>query len=95
MNALDHQLLDAARTGDTDGVRTAVEGGARVDARDEELRTPLLWPSTATTSGPPGCSSLRARTRTRRTGARRAPGWPPASRAVWRCCTSCCRPGRI
>ncbi|MFC8538204.1 ankyrin repeat domain-containing protein [Streptomyces sp. NPDC057249] len=42
MNALDHQLLDAARTGDPDGVRTAIEGGARVDARDEELRTPLL-----------------------------------------------------
>lgn len=42
MNALDQQLLDAARAGDTDAVRTAVEGGARVDARDEELRTPLL-----------------------------------------------------
>jgi ankyrin repeat protein len=42
MNALDHDLLTAARTGDTDGVRTAIEGGARVDARDEELRTPLL-----------------------------------------------------
>ncbi|MFE7455565.1 ankyrin repeat domain-containing protein [Streptomyces sp. NPDC057554] len=42
MNALDHALLTAARTGDTDGVRTAIEGGARVDARDEELRTPLL-----------------------------------------------------
>ncbi|MFF7341633.1 ankyrin repeat domain-containing protein [Streptomyces sp. NPDC008163] len=42
MNALDHQLLDAARTGDTDGVRTAIEGGARVGVRDEELRTPLL-----------------------------------------------------
>lgn len=42
MNALDHQLLDAARTGDADRVRTAIEGGAPVDARDEELRTPLL-----------------------------------------------------
>ncbi|MFD6801099.1 ankyrin repeat domain-containing protein [Streptomyces cyaneofuscatus] len=42
MNALDHDLLIAARTGDTDGVRTAIEGGARVDVRDEELRTPLL-----------------------------------------------------
>ncbi|ROQ67207.1 hypothetical protein EDD93_1626 [Streptomyces sp. 840.1] len=42
MNALDHQLLDAARTGDADRVRTAIEGGARVDVRDEELRTPLL-----------------------------------------------------
>ncbi|MFJ8771345.1 ankyrin repeat domain-containing protein [Streptomyces microflavus] len=42
MNALDHDLLTAARTGDTDGVRTVIEGGARVDVRDEELRTPLL-----------------------------------------------------
>lgn len=42
MNALDHQLLDAARTGDTEAVRTTIEGGARVDVRDEELRTPLL-----------------------------------------------------
>ncbi|RST22403.1 ankyrin repeat domain-containing protein [Streptomyces sp. WAC04770] len=42
MNALAHALLTAARTGDTDGVRTAIEGGARVEARDEELRTPLL-----------------------------------------------------
>ncbi|WP_433401366.1 ankyrin repeat domain-containing protein [Streptomyces sp. CA-146814] len=42
MNALDHALLTAARTGDPDGVRTAIEGGARVDVRDEELRTPLL-----------------------------------------------------
>ncbi|MFF3096203.1 ankyrin repeat domain-containing protein [Streptomyces cyaneofuscatus] len=42
MNALDHDLLTAARTGDTGGVRTAIEGGARVDVRDEELRTPLL-----------------------------------------------------
>ncbi|MGW1224196.1 ankyrin repeat domain-containing protein [Streptomyces sp. NPDC002530] len=42
MNALDQQLLDAARTGDTDAVRAAVEGGARVDVRDQELRTPLL-----------------------------------------------------
>lgn len=42
MNALDRQLLDAARTGDTHLVRSAIEGGARVDCRDEELRTPLL-----------------------------------------------------
>ncbi|MBK3619733.1 ankyrin repeat domain-containing protein, partial [Streptomyces sp. MBT98] len=42
MNALDHDLLTAARTGDTDRVRTAIEGRARVDVRDEELRTPLL-----------------------------------------------------
>ncbi|MFI1227049.1 MULTISPECIES: ankyrin repeat domain-containing protein [unclassified Streptomyces] len=42
MNALDHALLTAARTGDPEGVRTAIEGGAQVDVRDEELRTPLL-----------------------------------------------------
>ncbi|MET7369431.1 ankyrin repeat domain-containing protein [Streptomyces sp. NPDC005566] len=42
MNAVDHRLLDAARTGDTAGVRAAIEGGARVEARDGELRTPLL-----------------------------------------------------
>ncbi|MFD9539092.1 ankyrin repeat domain-containing protein [Streptomyces sp. NPDC060022] len=42
MNAVDHRLLDTARTGDTEGVRAALEEGARVDARDEELRTPLL-----------------------------------------------------
>ncbi|MGY3681814.1 ankyrin repeat domain-containing protein [Streptomyces sp. TE33382] len=42
MNAPDHDLLTAARTGDTGGVRTAIGGGARVDARDGELRTPLL-----------------------------------------------------
>ncbi|WP_404949809.1 hypothetical protein HFP69_20970 [Streptomyces sp. ARC12] len=42
MNPLDHDLLTAARTGDTEGVRTAIEGGARVDVRDDELRTPLL-----------------------------------------------------
>ncbi|WP_328905057.1 ankyrin repeat domain-containing protein [Streptomyces sp. NBC_00234] len=42
MKALDHDLLEAARTGDTDGVLAAIEGGARVDTRDEELRTPLL-----------------------------------------------------
>ncbi|PCG84012.1 hypothetical protein CIB93_21565 [Streptomyces sp. WZ.A104] len=42
MNALDHDLLTAARTGDAEGARTAIEGGARVDVRDDELRTPLL-----------------------------------------------------
>ncbi|MFD9501192.1 ankyrin repeat domain-containing protein [Streptomyces sp. NPDC060035] len=42
MNAPDRRLLDTARTGDTEGVRAALEGGARVEARDEELRTPLL-----------------------------------------------------
>lgn len=42
MNAVDHRLLDTARTGDTEGVRAALEEGARVEARDEELRAPLL-----------------------------------------------------
>ncbi|MET7631354.1 ankyrin repeat domain-containing protein [Streptomyces sp. NPDC005078] len=42
MNTLDQDLLRAARTGDADAARTAIEGGARVDARDEERRTPLL-----------------------------------------------------
>ncbi|MFE6041611.1 ankyrin repeat domain-containing protein [Streptomyces sp. NPDC056452] len=42
MNAVDHRLLDTARTGDTEGVRAALAEGARVEARDEELRTPLL-----------------------------------------------------
>ncbi|RPK61298.1 Ankyrin repeats (3 copies) [Streptomyces sp. ADI96-02] len=42
MNVLDHDLLTAARTGDAEGVRAAVEGGARVDARDGERRTALL-----------------------------------------------------
>ncbi|MDF6043992.1 ankyrin repeat domain-containing protein [Streptomyces sp. JH14] len=42
MNALDHDLLRAARTGDADAARAAIEGGARVDVRDGEGRTPLL-----------------------------------------------------
>ncbi|MGP3635524.1 hypothetical protein ACTU45_19500 [Streptomyces sp. 24-1644] len=42
MKALDHELLEAARTGDAEGVRAAIEGGARADVRDEEPRTPLL-----------------------------------------------------
>ncbi|MFD3652333.1 hypothetical protein [Streptomyces sp. NPDC058620] len=42
MKALDHELLEAARTGDTEGVRAVIEGGARADVRDEEPRTPLL-----------------------------------------------------
>ncbi|MEV0491918.1 ankyrin repeat domain-containing protein [Streptomyces atratus] len=42
MNALDHDLLRAARTSDADAARTAIEGGVRVDVRDEEGRTPLL-----------------------------------------------------
>lgn len=42
MRTLDRQLLDAARTGDAEAVGAAIEGGAHVEARDEELRTPLL-----------------------------------------------------
>ncbi|MEU5959145.1 ankyrin repeat domain-containing protein [Streptomyces sp. NPDC047525] len=38
----DQRLLDAARAGNTAGVRAALDAGARVDARDTELRTPLL-----------------------------------------------------
>jgi ankyrin repeat protein len=43
--AVDRILLDAARTGDADGVRDALRSGARVEARDEELRSPLLLAS--------------------------------------------------
>ncbi|KOU13717.1 ankyrin [Streptomyces sp. WM6372] len=45
MKAVDRQLLEAARAGDTVAVRAAVEGGADVEARDTELRTPLLLAS--------------------------------------------------
>ncbi|MFI8511985.1 ankyrin repeat domain-containing protein [Streptomyces sp. NPDC085460] len=38
----DRRLLDAARRGDADGVRAALADGARTEARDEELRSPLL-----------------------------------------------------
>ncbi|GGV53877.1 hypothetical protein GCM10010277_52090 [Streptomyces longisporoflavus] len=38
----DQRLLDAARTGNTAEVRAAIDAGARVEARDTELRTPLL-----------------------------------------------------
>ncbi|MGW7270493.1 ankyrin repeat domain-containing protein [Streptomyces sp. NPDC054864] len=38
----DQRLLDAARAGNADAVRAALEAGARVEARDTELRTPLL-----------------------------------------------------
>ncbi|GHA85595.1 ankyrin repeat domain-containing protein [Streptomyces termitum] len=37
-----HRLLAAARRGDADGVRAALADGARTEARDEELRSPLL-----------------------------------------------------
>lgn len=47
MKAVDRELLDAARAGDADAVRAAVEGGANVEVRDEELRTPLLLASLA------------------------------------------------
>ncbi|NBE56138.1 ankyrin repeat domain-containing protein [Streptomyces boluensis] len=36
------RLLDAARRGDAADVRAALDVGARVEARDEELRSPLL-----------------------------------------------------
>ncbi|MEU6678121.1 ankyrin repeat domain-containing protein [Streptomyces sp. NPDC046853] len=38
----DQRLLDAARAGNAAGVRAAIEAGGRVEARDSELRTPLL-----------------------------------------------------
>ncbi|MFK0235621.1 ankyrin repeat domain-containing protein [Streptomyces vinaceus] len=47
MKAVDRELLDAARAGDADAVRAAVEGGANVEVTDEELRTPLLLASLA------------------------------------------------
>ncbi|MGW6021634.1 ankyrin repeat domain-containing protein [Streptomyces sp. NPDC055099] len=40
--AQDERLLDAARTGNADEVRAALDAGARVETRDPELRTPLL-----------------------------------------------------
>ncbi|WP_411109719.1 ankyrin repeat domain-containing protein [Streptomyces sp. c-19] len=42
MNALADTLLAAAARGDTEAVRAALAAGARVDARDRHLRTPLL-----------------------------------------------------
>lgn len=38
----DLRLLDAARSGNAGDVRAALDAGARVEARDNELRTPLL-----------------------------------------------------
>ncbi|WP_018566751.1 ankyrin repeat domain-containing protein [Streptomyces sp. PsTaAH-124] len=38
----DRALLDAARRGDTAAVRAALDAGARLEARDEDGRTPLL-----------------------------------------------------
>ncbi|MEV6754992.1 ankyrin repeat domain-containing protein [Streptomyces sp. NPDC051214] len=40
--AQDERLLAAARAGNADDVRAALDAGARVEARDAELRTPLL-----------------------------------------------------
>ncbi|MGW4232931.1 ankyrin repeat domain-containing protein [Streptomyces sp. NPDC004980] len=45
MHHRNRQLLDAARRGDAAGVRTALDAGAPVDTRDEELRSPLLLAS--------------------------------------------------
>ncbi|MFD8142871.1 ankyrin repeat domain-containing protein [Streptomyces sp. NPDC059708] len=42
MNPHDRLLLDAAKAGDTDGVRAALAAGAAPETRDEDLRTPLL-----------------------------------------------------
>lgn len=42
MNAHDRLLLDAARRGDAAAVGAALAAGAAVEARDEQLRTPLL-----------------------------------------------------
>jgi len=42
MNAPDRALLEAARSGDPDLVRAALDGGAVVEARDAHRRTPLL-----------------------------------------------------
>lgn len=39
------RLLDAARRGDAEGVRAALADGAPVEARDGELRSPLLLAS--------------------------------------------------
>ncbi|MFH8614732.1 ankyrin repeat domain-containing protein [Streptomyces sp. NPDC017979] len=42
MNANNTALLDAAKRGDAGAVRAALGAGADVEARDAELRTPLL-----------------------------------------------------
>lgn len=42
----DQRLLDAARAGNAAEVRAALDAGARVEARDSELRTPLLLAAT-------------------------------------------------
>ncbi|MFD4031270.1 ankyrin repeat domain-containing protein [Streptomyces sp. NPDC058637] len=45
MHHRNRRLLDAARRGDAAGVRIALDAGAPVDTRDEELRSPLLLAS--------------------------------------------------
>ncbi|MGW5868696.1 ankyrin repeat domain-containing protein [Streptomyces sp. NPDC055239] len=40
--AEDQRLLEAARAGNAEEVRAALDAGGRVEARDTELRTPLL-----------------------------------------------------
>ncbi|WP_426402948.1 ankyrin repeat domain-containing protein [Streptomyces sp. R-07] len=45
MDDRNSRLLTAARRGDADAVRAALEAGAGVEARDEELRSPLLLAS--------------------------------------------------
>ncbi|MET9147133.1 ankyrin repeat domain-containing protein [Streptomyces sp. NPDC004042] len=42
LSPADRALLDAARRGDTAAVRAALDVGARLEARDEDGRTPLL-----------------------------------------------------
>ncbi|MFJ9577022.1 ankyrin repeat domain-containing protein [Streptomyces sp. NPDC101191] len=42
MTAADLRLLASARQGDTEALRAALDAGARVEARDQELRSPLL-----------------------------------------------------
>ncbi|MET9515378.1 ankyrin repeat domain-containing protein [Streptomyces sp. NPDC002994] len=45
LNPAERRLLDSAARGDAAGVRAAIDEGARVESRDEELRTPLLLAS--------------------------------------------------
>ncbi|MET8689761.1 ankyrin repeat domain-containing protein [Streptomyces sp. NPDC004732] len=44
--AADRRLLDAARSGNAAEVTAALDAGARVEARDTELRSPLLLAAT-------------------------------------------------
>lgn len=44
--AADRALLEAARSGDADAVRAAVDRGADLEARDDSRRTPLLLAAT-------------------------------------------------